>query len=212
MFIVLDDADYRKNYFQNRTRIVDGLMRTYWLTMPVKHVHLGTPISQVLVDTSSASLRISLNRLREAYKDHWDNEFLQSVFSILEKPPSNLLKINMLLFDLVLSELSIKKLEIIPISKIVKKTPREERILTALKEVGATRLIVGMGAMATAHNLPKWEEAGIELDYQSTQNIQDNCSLKFGKGISILHDIVTVGSANATKIVRNFWTPERLIQ
>lgn len=209
LFIVLDDVDYRKHYFQNRTRIVDAAMRTYWLTIPVKRVQLGTPISQVLVATSSGALRISINRLREAYRALWNNEFLQSVLAILERPPARLIDINMALIDLVLQELCIEKLDIIPISKIVGKKPRDERVLTALKEVGATRVIVGMGGMATAHDLPRWKDAGIELDFQCPQNTPDDCSLIMGTGISILHDVVTAGPDKAAKIVKNFWIPER---
>lgn len=209
LFIVLDDVDYRKNYFQNRTLIIDNAKRTYWLTVPVKRLKLGTPISQVHLSNSCSTLRISINRLREVYRAHCNNEFLQSVLAILEKPPSRLIDINMALIDLVLKELCFEKLDIIPISKIVGKKPRDERVLSALKEVGATRVIVGMGGMATAHDLPRWEKAGLELDFQRRQNMPDDCSLMMGNGISILHDIVTAGRDKVAKIVKQFWLPGR---
>lgn len=204
VFIVLDDVNYRRQYYQNRTRIVDNDGRPYWLTMPVKHVKLGTPISKVNIDASSNAMRISINRLREAYRNQLSNGFLQSVFDILTNPPHRLIDKNLLLIELVLKEIGFTKINIIPISKIVGKKPRDERVLTALKEVGATKVTVGMGGMATAHDLQRWENEGIELCLQCQQNEFDDCSLNLGDGISILHDIVISGSTETVKIVKNF--------
>lgn len=206
LFIVLDDVDYRKNYFQNRTRIVDSFCRKNWLTIPVKHVHLGTPISQVQIATSSLALRTSINRLIESYHTQHEDKFLRAVISILEKPPDRLIDINMLLLELVLQELHFTNLEIKPISAIVGKMPRNKRILTALKEVQATEVIIGMGGMRNANNLSEWENEGIKLNFQYPQVTSDDCSLKFGDGVSILHDIVTFGPEKAGFIVRQFWS------
>lgn len=204
VFIVLDDVDYRRQYYQNRTRIVDSDGRNYWLTMPIKRVQLGTPISKVCIDASSNAMRISINRLKEAYRDQLSNEFLQSVFDILMNPPHRLIDINLSLIELVLNEIGFTEINIIPISKIVGKMPRDERVLNALKEVGATKVTVGMGGMATAHDLRRWEKEGIELCLQCQQSEFDCCSINIGNGISILHDIVISGSTETAKIVKNF--------
>ena len=52
LFIVLDVVQYEKNGWQNRNRIKtpDGAR---WLTVPV-HASLGTPISEVMIDSSQS--------------------------------------------------------------------------------------------------------------------------------------------------------------
>lgn len=46
--ILLDDVQYRKNYFQNRNRVRTSQGPT-WITIPVEHAPLDTPIDRIQV-------------------------------------------------------------------------------------------------------------------------------------------------------------------
>src|ERR1700693_3861861 len=65
LFIVLDVVQYEKNGWQNRNRIKtrDGAR---WLTVPV-HASLGTPISEVMIDSSHAWPARHLRAIEQAY-------------------------------------------------------------------------------------------------------------------------------------------------
>ncbi len=65
LFIVLDVVQYEKNGWQNRNRIKtrDGAR---WLTVPV-HASLGTPISEVMIDSSQAWPARHLRAIEQAY-------------------------------------------------------------------------------------------------------------------------------------------------
>lgn len=207
LFIVLDDFAYRKNYFMNRTVVLSDTWKRYWITVPVIHARLGTPLTNISIARDSIALRTSINRLRDAYRSHSQNEFLRTVLGILSNPPPQILELNLRLLSLTLEALEHKTVPMIPISRIVDPMPGKDRILAALKKVGADRVIVGMGAMAKVNNLRVWEEAGIALSYQRPMNIPALSSVARGNGISVLHDIVTRGARDASMFVREFWSP-----
>lgn len=65
LFIVLDTVQYEKNGWQNRNRIKtrDGAR---WLTVPV-HARLGTPIREVIIDTTQPWRTRHLHAIEHAY-------------------------------------------------------------------------------------------------------------------------------------------------
>jgi hypothetical protein len=65
LFVFLDTVQYEKNGWQNRNRIrtADG---AHWLTVPV-HAHLGTPITEVTVDTTQPWRARHLRAIEHAY-------------------------------------------------------------------------------------------------------------------------------------------------
>lgn len=209
LFIVLDDVAYRRSYYQNRSRIVDGDQRISWVTMPVRHATLGTPISEVEILENSPALEVSVNRLRHAYQRNLGDGFLAAILRVLESPPVSLLDLNLRLISMLLAELGIGVPRMVRISELVGKKQRSARLLSAFLEVGATRVMVGMGGMATAHDMSSWLAAGLSLDYQVPQVVPTASSVHFGRGISVVHDIMTVGSSRAAEIVERYWAPVR---
>ena len=51
VFVILDNVQYRRNYFQNRNRIRTATGWS-WLTVPVKKAPLETPIMDIEIDNS----------------------------------------------------------------------------------------------------------------------------------------------------------------
>jgi hypothetical protein len=65
LFVFLDTVQYEKNGWQNRNRIrtTDG---AHWLTVPV-HAHLGTPITEITVDTTQPGRARHVRAIEHAY-------------------------------------------------------------------------------------------------------------------------------------------------
>jgi len=210
LFLVLDDFAFRKNYFLNRTIVCDKNGRQYWVTAPVTNAGLGTPLSEIHVCRDSRAFTKSINRLREAYRVHLNNPTLLEVFASLENSPVRLLDLNMILMKIILRELGLGHVKILPISQVVPNKGQKDRILAALQVVEASSVIVGMGGMATANDLSRWSAEGIKLEFQESQKIPLDCSLVMGKGISILHDLLTLGVPRTAEIVSGYWLPKKV--
>lgn len=210
LFLILDDFAYRKNYFLNRTIVCDESGMQYWVTAPVMRASLGTPLSEIVVCRDSRALTRSINRLRHAYRSHLDNRVLLEVLANLENPPPGVFDLNLVLINIILRELKLTHIKLLPISSIVEKNGQKDRVLAALRAIKASRVIIGMGGMATANDLSSWSAAGIQLEFQASQAIPADCSLMMGKGISVLHDIFTLGAERTAEIVNGFWAPEKV--
>jgi hypothetical protein len=65
-FVFLDGVQYEKNGWQNRNRIKTGA-GSQWLTVPVSHARLGTPIHAVTVDVAQPWRARHLRAIELAY-------------------------------------------------------------------------------------------------------------------------------------------------
>ena len=50
--MLLDDVQYRKNYFQNRNKIIIN-NEVEWITVPIKSHRLNTKINEILISDNS---------------------------------------------------------------------------------------------------------------------------------------------------------------
>ena len=64
-FIILDDIKYRKNYYQNRTQILNMNGITQWLTVPI-HARSSTKIMDVEISNKNKSNKV-LKSLYNSY-------------------------------------------------------------------------------------------------------------------------------------------------
>jgi hypothetical protein len=206
VFLVLDDVAYRKNYYMNRTLIEDTALQTHWLTAPVRRNRLGTPISEIVVCSDEPAMRKSINRLIETYRSS-SHPYLNEVLGRLASSPRRLIDLDIDLIDLTLTTLALPKPEFILISSIVPKGEPGDRILEALKRLGAKSVIVGMGAMASVNNVHSWADAGIELMYQRPAADVFGAALGLRRGVSILNHLVRGGTEETRAKVSRFWFP-----
>ena len=66
VFVLLDNVQYRKNYFQNRNKIRTAT-GWQWLTVPVMRRSLGKPICEVMVDQHHDWRRASWTAIQQHY-------------------------------------------------------------------------------------------------------------------------------------------------
>jgi len=144
MFVVLDNVQFRKNYFQNRNKIrtKDGWQ---WITVPVKKEDLRKPIKDVRV--SNEDLRWKRKVLQSIYFEYSKAKFFENYWkdlsSIFDKNHALLADLNMELIRYLLEKLGID-VEIVLASSLDTTGEKGELLLNICKVVGAKTYISGI--------------------------------------------------------------------
>lgn len=82
-FIFLDDAQYRKNYWHNRNRIILNA-EPHWITAPVRKVSLSQSINDTLFDDKQNWRSKHIRLISQNYAKHPFAADLSELFSIIE--------------------------------------------------------------------------------------------------------------------------------
>ncbi len=163
-FVLLDNVQYRRNYFQNRNRIRTATGWS-WLTVPVKKAPLETPIMDIEVDDSKLWGETHLKGLSQNYskaphfREH--EEFLNRLYA---EKWNKLAELNVWIIRYIADSLGIQT-EIILASKLRATGTSSELLLGICKELGAETYLSGrFGRDYLDERL--FEEAGIGVVYQ----------------------------------------------
>lgn len=163
-FVLLDNVQYRRNYFQNRNRIRTATGWS-WLTVPVKKAPLETPIMDIEVDDSKLWGETHLKGLSQNYskaphfREH--EEFLNRLYA---EKWNKLAELNVWIIRYIADSLGIQT-EIILASKLRANGTSSELLLGICKELGAETYLSGrFGRDYLDERL--FEEAGIGVVYQ----------------------------------------------
>lgn len=202
VFVLLHTVQYRKNYYQNRTRIrnVDG--SPLWLTLPV-HAHLAMRIDEV---------RIAEPRWRERIAKTVEQCYQKAPFLPVVWPPvKEALAATEDRLDLV-SEAAFRAVLGLfggPAVRIVRSgdlradaSDPTQRLVEICREVGATRYLAGRGGRKYMR-VEDFERAGIEVvwqEYDASTVTYPQGGGEFLGGLSVLDALVHVGSAAAREL------------
>ncbi|MGA7990080.1 MAG: WbqC family protein [Thermoanaerobaculia bacterium] len=197
VFVLLHTVQYRKNYYQNRTRIrnVDG--RPLWLTLPV-HAHLGTPIDEVRIAEPRWRERVA-KTVEQCYHKA---PFLPSVWPPLQEAlagsEDRLDAVNEAAFRSVLGLLGGPALRVVRSGELAAVSPDPtQRLVEICRELGATRYLAGRGGRRYMR-VEDFERAGIEVvwqEYDAAAVTYPQGGGEFLGGLSILDALVHVGPA-----------------
>lgn len=80
-FVLLDDAQYSKNSWHNRNRILLSGGQVGWLTIPVSRNGLSTPLNQIRMDSDLRWRKRHVETLRHNYGHH---PFFRDLDEIME--------------------------------------------------------------------------------------------------------------------------------
>ncbi len=161
VFVILDSVQFRKNYFQNRNKILPD----QWLTVPIKKHHLTTKIKDIQI--SDRKWRMGyLDQVRHVYKK---TEFYQQYFpefvSIINKGHTSLSELNIELIDWAMKIFGLTP-EVYLSSSLDHNDSLKasDLVLEICKSLGATEYISGAGG----HDYLKVEtfnNCGIEVTF-----------------------------------------------
>ncbi|MEU4492354.1 WbqC family protein [Streptomyces sp. NBC_00210] len=142
LWIVLDSVPYRKNYFQNRNRVlVNG--RPTWLTVPV-NAPFGTRIRDVRVGDVPSWRRRYRGRLTQAVSGSRSADRIDPVLSAIDSadPGSSLDALNLDIADWLLSQFDVK-VPTVRSSELDVTGAKGELIVNLCRAVGADEYLAG---------------------------------------------------------------------
>lgn len=209
VFVWLHNVQYRKNYFQNRTKIKNPRTdEAFWLTVPVK-ASLDTAIDQVLQADTKWD-RKAIGTIQQFYQHApfykgWAND-LTKFFRASDK---NLDELNFELFCFLLNELNYKG-RIVRVENLfpLNEDPNQ-RLIEICEKVGANTYIAGKGGRNYV-DLPRWDAADIQVqwqDFDAGSITYPQLGNTFLPGLSIIDCIFNVGTEETAKIIDSAWRP-----
>lgn len=165
-FVILDNVQFRKNYFQNRNKIRTEKGWT-WLTIPVKKHPLDTKISEIEIsynqDWIEHYLGLIKNNYREAKYFSW---FYPGLEKIILKKYRYLLNLNLKLIKYILKQFEVKT-KIIRNSEL--KLPEikggSKTVLEICRTLSADIYLSGISGKDYL-DLPAFESSGIKVIFQ----------------------------------------------
>ncbi|MFP1628005.1 WbqC family protein [Streptomyces sp. 5K101] len=142
LWIVLDSVPYRKNYFQNRNRVLLAGQET-WLTVPV-NAPFGTLIREVRVADTPHWRRRYRGRLAQAVSGTPGANRLEPLLAAIDdaSPGSLLADLNLKLADWLLSQFDVKVPQM-RASELAATGSKSDLILSLCKAAGADEYIAG---------------------------------------------------------------------
>lgn len=132
VFVVLDNVKFRKNYFQNRNKIISRSGQDLWITVPVEKTADSKEIKDVMTSSDPA----------------WRKKLTRTVYENLKFDSSDiyqhdkLIDINMASIRWVMKKLNIEK-SLIFASDLNVKGTKSELLSNILREIGADKYISG---------------------------------------------------------------------
>lgn len=203
VFVFYDDVQFDKNGWRNRNRIrtANG---SIWLTIPVRHLGLGTPIDQVPIDWTQNWAAKHLGSIRQNYSKAPAFKQCEPLLeSIYARRDPMLADFTIESTIAVARALGIEKTRFVRSSSIPANGAKTDRILSILTQLGATRYISGPSARDYIE-ADKFSEAGIALEYMS-YDYPEYAQLHrpFDPQVSILDPMLCAG-ADAGRLI---WGP-----
>jgi hypothetical protein len=207
VFVWLHNVQYRKNYFQNRTKVKNPQTGdAYWLTVPVR-ASLGMPIDQVM-EVNNRWRKSMAKTLEQFYrKSLFFNEIGQEVIELVYSSDSNLDKLNFQFFQLILRKLNypgklVRVEELLPLSN-----EPNQRLIEICQKLKATQYIAGKGGKNYV-NPEQWQDAGIAViwqDFNVERVVYPQMGDHFITGLSVIDSLFNVGVEETRKLIIEAW-------
>lgn len=195
IFIFLDDVQYIKRSYINRTAVFSPQSQHHIVSIPTKKHSQGTNINQVMINHEHGTENIHKTLERSYGKCRRYATLLELNSKI--KNVRDYEKISELNIDLnkyIINELFPGK-EILVASSFNIKSQGEQRIIDLMKAIGGNEYVSGTGAKAYQKS-ENFKENNLELTYVDYPDINYAESRKLSDGFSIYDFIAYEGMEN----------------
>jgi hypothetical protein len=211
VLVLLDDGQFRKNYFHNRNRI-----RTRegwnWITVPVEKAPLDTPMNRIsIAEANNPRWRDKLlNAVTASYgRAPFHEETAASLSDIVTNASASLTDLNISLLRWMLPKLNLHP-DVRLASDLALTTTASQRILDICQRVGATTYVSGISGPDYL-DLDSFKEAGIAVELQDFHHpIYDQLFPGFEPQMSSLDALFLYGDAS-DKLIKSNW-PNKIEQ
>ena len=201
-FVVLDNVQYRRYYYQARTRVRVSIRseETRWLILPVKSS------TRLLISDIRLVEGEALKRLKKDLTNTYRRaRYFEAAWPTIEKTLSvsytHLLHVNIALIHAVFSILRISPPPFHLCSELTKSPDRELRIVESGKALRSNLLLVGWGGSTTVHDQDALQTQGITMVHvrpsQMLAGSTYNCN-----GLTILDTIFLRGARHTANLVK----------
>ena len=163
-FVVLDNVQYRKRYFENRALIRSSPNSSSfrWLVVPVTS-STSLTIRDVTI-TASNSIRKFINAMQNSYSKAPHFESLWPTFeSVLNQHFNSLLDLNLALLATIFQLLNIRMPRMFMSSALSSTQFRTKRIIEICRSLELNNVLIGWGASRRIHDMRQLHKCGINF-------------------------------------------------
>lgn len=164
VFVVLDSVRFRKNYFQNRNRLLSA-NGPYWVTVPVLHHGVDKCLHLIRTNETVRWREKILKGVEQNYRRHpnFEHNFTW-LDRTLRSSGDRLVDINLALFDEMAAPLGVSTRRVLA-SSLRPEGAKSDLVLDICRRMGATRYLSGPTGRSYL-DLAAFEAAGIQVDFQ----------------------------------------------
>ena len=194
IFICLDNVQFRKNYFQNRNKII-GPNGPEWITIPIKKFSHHTPINKILIDTENKIYLKWLHKLDINYRKFpFHAEVMQLLSSVYNSNHTHLCEFNIDLLSRMLTYIGCKTKIVLASDSDITYNSKTDMHIKLVKSVGAISYLSGPSGKDYL-DLDLWTSSKIDLFFHNyTPIIYDHLfSNKFEPGASAIDTMMMLG-------------------
>lgn len=169
LFIILDNVQFRKNYFQNRNRIYSPTQGEAFLTVPIlMKGYQDRTIQEMLINYSGGTGWVDKNwrQLTHSYGSHpYFDDFATPLHEILHSQESQLINLNMRLIHFFREALGVAT-PLVFASSLQSRGTKSELILDLARIAGATSYLSGPSGRDYL-NIDAFKAEGIEVRFHN---------------------------------------------
>jgi hypothetical protein len=203
IFVVQDNVQYRKEYFQNRTIIQQSNGNSSWVTLPV-HYSTRTKIHEVEI-VSEKEKRKVVRKIEAAYKK---SEYFSLIWPTIKEGLLNngnrLLDVNMATLKILFSMLKIS-VDILYGSKFNGDEDPADRLVNICRELNAKIFVFGEGGGLDYHGYAKFHKNGITTLRQNYLEFITGYTVKnefIPHNLSIIHFLFNLGIEQTINLIK----------
>ncbi|NOZ35285.1 MAG: WbqC family protein [Chlorobi bacterium] len=209
IFIVLDDVQFRRRYYQNRTDIISSNGIKIKQTVPLIYNKRSSLIKDIFIFEQNEWAKRFLKTITYSYKKSpFYNDFFYVIEeAILNNKNSSLLSLNMRLLQSILRYLDYD-IEIVYSSNIKTSNEPTEKLIDLCKATNSNGYIFGEGNGLNYHNLNLFMKNGIIIIKQKflANHPQYNQRISnFVPGISIIDILFNVDPEISKELILSAW-------
>jgi hypothetical protein len=211
VFVWLHKVQFRKNYFQNRTKIKDPILdRDFWLTIPV-HAKLSSYIDEVTLSEKGCLMRLEKTIFQFYRRAPFFSDYYERLVASLNISTESLEEVNFSTFKFLLQELKYSG-KLVRFDELnVEEDDPNLRLIAICKAVGADHYIAGKGGKNYLEE-NKWEMAGIKLSWQQMESdliTYPQLGKTFLPSLSIVDCLFNTGAEQTRELIQKAWKVNR---
>ena len=206
IFVVLDDVQFRRRYFQNRAKIKVA-DKEKWITVPLEKHSRSTLIKdmEILQDKSYQNIARTIENVYK--RAPFFDDYFQQIENVLSKEFHSLNDLNIAILKLLLEILELD----VPVYKSselgIQAEEPNERLLKICLHFKATKYIAGKGGK-NYMDQSMFSDKGIEIlwqDYPNSQFVYEQLGTNFIPGLSVIDVLFNIGAAETKQFIISGW-------